>query len=73
MQTLTIPEIAARLRVSVKTVRDRYVQAPGFPLPVLAPSPRKRLWLASEVDAWATPAERKLTPQTLDSRHGARG
>lgn len=58
---LTIPEIAAMLRVSVKTVRDRYVQHPEFPPPVLAPSLHKRLWSGAEVTAWATPAGRKST------------
>lgn len=65
---VTIEDIAAKHDVDVRTVRDRWVHKPGFPAPRYAPSPRTRRWLESEVDAWATPSERKSLPQTPGSR-----
>ena len=54
-----IPTIARLLGASVRTVRDRYVHAPDFPAPTIAPSNRKRKWSVSRVLAWAAPAGRK--------------
>jgi hypothetical protein len=51
----TIADIARLLGASVRTVRDRYVHAPGFPPPALAPSPRKRKWRVGDVIRWAEP------------------
>jgi hypothetical protein len=53
-----IPTIARILGASVRTVRDRYVHAPGFPPPAIAPSSRKRKWKISEVMGWAKPKEK---------------
>ena len=64
-ERLTTADIAERFGVDVRTVRERWVHQPGFPPPIFAPSPRRRQWLASEVDAWATPAVRRSEPQTL--------
>ena len=59
--TMTIEDIAQQLGASVRTVRDRWVHAPDFPKPALAPSPRKRRWRVSDVMRWAERAE--PTPQ----------
>jgi DNA-binding LacI/PurR family transcriptional regulator len=55
----TIADIARLLGASVRTVRDRYVHAPGFPQPAIAPSSRKRKWRVSSVLEWAKPKERQ--------------
>lgn len=70
---LTIEDIAQRLGASVRTVRDRWVHKPDFPLPRYAPTRKARQWLASEVDEWATPAERKSLPQTPGNTRGTAG
>lgn len=61
-ELLDIDGIAALLRRTPKTVRDRLVHQPTFPPPRLVSGPRSRLWLSSDVVAWATPAARK-SPQ----------
>lgn len=42
METMTVEDIARELGASVRTVRDRWVHATGFPAPALQPSPRQR-------------------------------
>jgi predicted DNA-binding transcriptional regulator AlpA len=56
LDLLTVDDIAQRLRVARRTVADQWVHRPGFPPPKFAPSPRRRLWLAAEVEAWAARA-----------------
>lgn len=62
--------IAAILRRSPKTVRDKLVHKPGFPPPAIVSGPRSRHWLRDEVIAWATPAARRSPGRSLDSRPG---
>lgn len=50
---LTVSDIAALLRASLRTVADRWVHRPDFPAPHLAPSPRHRLWRREDIIAWA--------------------
>lgn len=65
--TVNTEGVAALLGVSVHTVRNRYVHAPDFPAPALAPSPRKRRWRVSDVLAWAAPAGQKCPPPSPGS------
>lgn len=65
--TIDTAGIANLLGVSVRTVRDRYVHAPTFPRPALAPTPAKRRWRVSDVLAWATPAGEQCPPPTHGS------
>jgi len=54
MELLTIADIAALMRVERRTVAEDWVHRPGFPAPRYAPTRRTRLWLASDVEQWAT-------------------
>jgi len=56
---LTIADIAARYRRSRRTVADEWVHRPDFPPPKYAPTRQTRLWLASDVERWASPAARQ--------------
>lgn len=67
-ELLDIDGIAALLRRTPKTVRDRLVHQPSFPPPRLVSGPRSRLWLSSDVIAWATPAARKSPQPSPGSR-----
>ena len=51
----------------------RLVHRADFPLPARVAGPRSRLWLATEVDAWATPAARRSPAPSLGSTHAATG
>lgn len=46
-------EIAEFLRVSRPHVTDRLAKTPGFPAPVVNVNRRRRLWLRSDIEAWA--------------------
>ena len=70
---LDIEGIAALLRRTPKTVRDRLVHQPQFPPPALVSGPRSRLWLKADVIAWATPAARKSPQPSPGSRPTAEG
>lgn len=48
---LTIPDIAAALKVSVEHVRDRIVHEPDFPPPVINRR-RMRRWSRQSVEQW---------------------
>lgn len=72
-ELLDIDGIAALLRRTPKTVRDRLVHQPSFPPPRLVSGPRSRLWLSSDVIAWATPAARKSPPPSPGNRPTAAG
>lgn len=52
-EKLDTGQIAAFLRVSRPHVTDRLTKKPGFPRPVVDRSRKLRLWLRSEVEAWA--------------------
>lgn len=45
-------EIAAYIKLSKKSVRNRFLHKPGFPAPVELPGGCQR-WVAKEVRAWA--------------------
>ncbi len=64
---LTIPEIARLCRVSVRTVRDRWIHQPDFPAPTLAPTSRSRQWSRESIIAWASPASRRSPQQRPES------
>lgn len=49
---LTLADIAAMHRCSEKHARDVLVRLPGFPREAPTSTPRKRLWLRSEVRAY---------------------
>lgn len=46
-------EIAKLLRVTRPHVTDRLSKSPDFPVPVVNRSRKLRLWLRSEIEAWA--------------------
>jgi predicted DNA-binding transcriptional regulator AlpA len=46
-------EIADLLRVSRPHVTDKLTKKPDFPTPVVNRSRKMRLWLRSEIEAWA--------------------
>ena len=50
---LSIEEIAAMWRCSVRHARDVLVKLPGFPLPAPGSGPKHRVWVAKEVRAFA--------------------
>jgi hypothetical protein len=54
---LTIPEIAMLFRRSRRTVAEDWIQRPGFPAPVYAPTRRTRLWSRTDVERWAAPKQ----------------
>ena len=64
---LTIDDIAARFRRSRRTVADEWVQRPDFPPPKYAPTRRTRLWLASDVERWASPASARCPAESRGS------
>jgi hypothetical protein len=49
---LTLEDIAAMNRCSVRHARDVLVKLPGFPDEAPTSTPRNRLWLRSEVRAF---------------------
>ena len=49
---LTLEEIAQMHRCSSRHARDVLVRLPGFPCEAPTSTPRKRLWLRSEVRAF---------------------
>jgi hypothetical protein len=49
---LTLEDIAAMNRCSVRHARDVLVKLPGFPSEAPTSTPRNRLWLRSEVRAF---------------------
>lgn len=65
--TIDTAGIATLLGVSVHTVRNRYTHAPDFPRPALAPTPRKRRWRVTDVQAWAERGAAQCQPPTPGS------
>ena len=63
-----IKGIAALLRRSPKTVRDRLVHEPGFPPPAIMSGPRSRYWLRDSILAWATPGVQQSLARSLGSK-----
>jgi len=61
---LTIDDIATRFRRSRRTVADEWVQRPDFPAPKYAPTRRTRLWLATDVERWASPGAARCPAPT---------
>ena len=59
---LTIEDIAKQFGTSRRNVAERWVHKPDFPPPRFAPTKRTRLWLAKDVERWATPAGQR-SPQ----------
>lgn len=49
---LTLDDIAAMNRCSVRHARDVLVKLPGFPPEAPTSTPRNRLWLRSEIRAY---------------------
>lgn len=49
---LTLGEIAAMHRCGVRHARDTLVKLPGFPQEAPTSTPRNRLWLVREVEAF---------------------
>jgi hypothetical protein len=66
-QLLTIDDIAAKFRASRRTVAEHWIQRPDFPPPKYAPTRRSRLWLAGDVERWATPDAARSAAPTHDS------
>lgn len=50
---LTIEDIARMWRCSERHARDALVKMPGFPLPAPGSGPKHRVWLRTEVRAFA--------------------
>ena len=71
MSLMTIDDIAALFQVERRTVAEKWVPKPSFPLPVFAPSRRTRRWDRDEIIAWAKPAARKSVPPSLGSTPAA--
>jgi predicted DNA-binding transcriptional regulator AlpA len=68
-ELLTIEDIAALLRVSPKSVRDRIVHKPGFPPPAVVIGPRTRRWARDALIAWVEQGARQSPAQTRGNRH----
>jgi hypothetical protein len=64
---LTIDDIAKRFKTSRRNVAERWIHKPDFPQPRYAPTQRTRLWLATDVERWATPAGQRSLPPARDS------
>lgn len=54
-ELLTIDDIAARFKTARRTVAENWVPRPDFPAPKYAPNRWRRLWLAADVERWASP------------------
>ena len=65
---LTLNEIAEWHRCDSRRARDVIVRQPGFPGPAPTSTPRKRLWLRSEVRAFIN---RKLAHIPHEARQAA--
>jgi hypothetical protein len=52
MNLLSLDDIAAMYRVSRWHARDVITKMPGFPLPVPGSTPRKQMWLQSDIEAF---------------------
>ena len=52
-ELLTIDDIALIFRAARRTVAERWIHAPDFPKPHLAPSIRPRQWKREDVLRWA--------------------
>lgn len=65
-ELLTIEDIAAMWRCSVRHARDSLVKQPGFPAPAPGSGPKHRVWLRTEVRAFAN---RKPTRQPAQIPH----
>jgi hypothetical protein len=62
---MTLADIAAMHRCSEKHARDVLVKLPGFPIEAPTSTPRKRLWLRTEVRAYIHRKPSQITHMRL--------
>ena len=53
-ELITLEDIAALHRCTIRHARDVIVRTPGFPPQAPTSTPRNRLWVAAEVRAFVT-------------------